>query len=73
MESPNKTEKGIRFGCGFILGLILGGLGAAKMFYDSGNTIVAVTLFVALFLGLAATHFGDSFWQSLKHWVWWFH
>jgi len=72
MEFSDKPERRIRFGCGFILGLILGGIGAARMFYDNGNTIIAVTLVVALILGLAALQFGDSFWRVMKHWVWWF-
>jgi hypothetical protein len=73
MEFSDRPEKGIRFGCGFVLGLILGGIGAAGMFYEDGKTIIAVALVVALILGIAALQFGDSFWRLMKHWVWWFH
>lgn len=71
MNDPDKTEKGIRFGCGFLVGLVFGGLGAARLFYESGNTIVAAALVFAVIFGLAAMQFGDRFWHSLKHWVWW--
>lgn len=71
MGNRARTEKRVRFGCGFVLGLLLGGISAATKFYDDGNTIVAVALVVAVLVGFAASHFGESFWRALKHWVWW--
>lgn len=72
MGTSGKTEKRVRFGCGFVFGLLLGGLSAATKFYDDGNTIIAVALVVAVLVGLAAAHLGESFWRTVKHWVWWF-
>ena len=73
MQPIDGTEKGIRFGCGFFLGLVFGGLGAARWIYEDGHTIVATAIVIALIFGLAALHFGESFWRALKHWLWWIH
>ena len=32
--------------------------------------LVAAAIIVALIFGLAAVYFGDAFWRSLKHWLW---
>lgn len=70
VSSPDTQEKGVRFGCGFVLGLLLGGLGGARMFFDDGSAILAVTIVVAMVPGLSAMRFGDSFWHALKHFLW---
>ena len=54
-----------------MLGAIFGGLLAARLFYENGYSILAATVLVATILGLAAMRFGDRFWLSLRHWVWW--
>lgn len=71
MTTVDSAEKITRFGCGFLLGAIFGGLLAARLFYENGYSILAATVFMATILGLAAMRFGDRFWLSLKHWVWW--
>lgn len=71
MRTVDRAEKATRFGCGFLLGIVLGGLFAARLFFDNGHSFLAATILVATILGLAAMRFGDRFWFSLKHWVWW--
>lgn len=72
MASSDKTEKAVRFGCGFVAGLAVGGLSTAYAFYDSGFPIVAVSIGVALVFAFAAMHFGDSFWRWLSRFsIWW--
>ena len=44
MAEPDKAEHGVKFGCGFLLGLVLGGLASARFFFDSGSSIVVATL-----------------------------
>lgn len=72
MASSNKTEKTVRFGCGFIAGLAVGGLSAAYAFYDSGFPIIAISISVALLFAFASLRFGDSFWRWLRRFsIWW--
>jgi hypothetical protein len=72
LASPDKTEKAVRFGCGFIAGLAVGGLGTAYAFYDSGFPIIAISIGVALVFAFAALRFGDSFWRWLSRFsIWW--
>jgi uncharacterized membrane protein YgaE (UPF0421/DUF939 family) len=71
VRNVDRAERATRFGCGFLLGVVLGGLLAARLFFDNGYSFFAATTLVATILGLAAMRFGDRFWLSLKHWVWW--
>lgn len=66
----DRGENATRFGCGFVFGLVLGGFAAARVFYDSGYTVLAVTVFISTFLGILAMRYGDRIWYSLKHWIW---
>jgi hypothetical protein len=72
LEFSNKSEKAVRFGCGFIAGLAVGGIGAAYAFYDGGFPIIAISIGVALVFAFAALRFGDSFWRWLSRFsIWW--
>jgi hypothetical protein len=68
------VEKGIRFGCGSILGLLLGLYVSVKIYIRTGNTLVSIgiALIISLLLGFTAMKQGDNFWDSLKdYWFWW--
>jgi hypothetical protein len=66
MEHRDRLEKGIRFGCGFLLGCVLavGWL----LTLVSGHVIAAGSLAAGLLCGYAAMKFGDRFWQHLIRW-----
>ena len=71
LNATERAEKATRFGCGFLFGVVFGGFAAARLFYENGFVVLAATALVSTFLGLAAVQFGDRFWLSLKHWIWW--
>jgi len=71
MVKPDRTEKGIRFGCGFAFGLFVGFLAAARYMYHSAGWLATVAFATALLCGWLAMRCGDEFWESLRHW-WWF-
>lgn len=71
LDAPDRAEKATRFGCGFFFGVVFGGIASARLFYENGLVVLETTALVATFLGIAALRFGDRFWLSLKHWIWW--
>lgn len=69
---PDRAERGIRFGCGFFAGAVLGSLWAA--FYVGGGIAVILLLGggLALVFGVFAVRHGDRFWDALLRWLrWW--
>ena len=72
MEKPDKAEKAIRFGCGFIFALAFLGIVAVDLLATTEFSGIAVILLIAIFIGILAMKKGDSFWRSLgdRHWWW---
>ena len=74
MEPPDTLEKGMRLGCGFVFGCIVG-IGAAIMFLTlSGWHILAGCLVGGGICALAALRYGDRFWlgvSSITTWGKW--
>jgi uncharacterized protein YacL len=73
-NEPDKLEKSIRFGCGGVLGLLLGLYVSVRIFIDLENKIIPIAIvFITIILcGFAAMKKGDRFWDFLKGWlVWW--
>jgi hypothetical protein len=71
---PDKTENKIRFGCGFIFGLVLGFVYAIGWVAVTWGVFVAIVIATAIVCGLLAMKYGDSFWYYLKDrswWLWW--
>jgi hypothetical protein len=69
VEPPDRLEKGVRFGCGFLFGGALG-VGALLTSLWSAHYIVTCVLVIALICGYAAMKFGDSFWENVRGWWW---
>ena len=67
---PDRTEKGIRFGCGFVFGLVVGLFTALTWIIDSWS-IAVIALIAAVVCGLLAERCGDAFWRSLRNWWYW--
>jgi hypothetical protein len=72
-HKPDNLEKGIRFGCGSIFGLLLGVYVSAKIYIRTGNTLfsIGIGLLIPLILGFTAMKQGDNFWDSLKDFRFW--
>lgn len=61
MDSENKAERGTRFGCGFVLGLVVAAPLVLQMFDTGINARVAMIVLVGMGFGLAAMHFSRFF------------
>ena len=71
-DQPDNFEKGIRFGCGTLFGLVLGFLGFFQFAGDETTMTFGLIVAFALVLGLLAVKHGDRFWHSFKSWWFWF-
>lgn len=65
---PDKSEKRIRFGCGFVFGLIVGFFFTLSHIIETWGGVILIALSVAVVCGLLARRYGDDFWYSLKDW-----
>lgn len=72
MNPTDKTEKSLRFGCGFVFGLFLFGLSSVWFIYEDHEIYLATVLVSAIVFGLGALRFGDAFWRWLASWLTWF-
>jgi len=70
VEPPDRLEKGIRFGCGFVFGCVVAVGGLLSSLW-SGQFIAALILTAGLIGGYAAMRLGDRFWEHLRRWWWW--
>jgi hypothetical protein len=63
-------ELGVRFGCGAIVGLIMGFFAAAKYVRDpSWLELLGWMIGTAVLSGFLARAGGDDFWRKLRWWV----
>jgi hypothetical protein len=70
-EKPDRTTKGIRFGCGALLGLLLGlSLVIYLIELTTRITIVACLFFMVIF-GLLSVRYGERFWEKISGILWW--
>jgi len=69
VEPPDRLEKAIRFGCGFLFGSVFG-VGALLTSLWSAHYIVAGIMMAGLICGYAAMRFGDGFWDNVRRWWW---
>ena len=77
-EDPeiSETEKVTRFGCGALLGVVVGISLAVKLALDSFGWSVAIVVGAVLVCGFLALKHGDEFWYAVfgggSHWWrWW--
>ncbi len=67
-HKPDPLEKKIRFGCGFLFGLVFGFLGTGRVMYrvmyryNSAEIVVTCAVIVAFVCGWLALKYGDRFW-----------
>jgi hypothetical protein len=70
VEPPDRLEKRIRFGCGFLFGCLVA-IGALLTSLLSAHTVVAGCVLAGLICGYAALKFGDTFWDNVRRWWIW--
>lgn len=61
-------EKRVRFGCGFLFGLVSGGLFLVQVVAESLGVNAAGAVASALICGFLAMRFGERFWSWARHW-----
>jgi len=73
MEPPDPLEKRIRFGCGFVFGLLVGaGLTRLLSLVNVGGYYgLALLVTAGVVFGWVAMKYGDDFWFALSEWFWW--
>jgi hypothetical protein len=71
MEPPDALEKRIRFGCGFMLGLLLALAATLRVLTVNGYYAAAIFVACGVVFGFLAMKYGDSFWQRLASLRWW--
>jgi hypothetical protein len=68
---PDRVEKRIRFGCGFLFGGLLGFFVAVRSIAENAGAVLAVALGIAVVCALLAVRYGDRFWYALREWLDW--
>ncbi len=69
LHEPDRYEKGIRFGCVSLFGLLLGFTVLVKLYLPEYTIFLVITaLAVSLICGFLAMKIGERFWHSLKDW-----
>jgi hypothetical protein len=75
MLPPDSQETFVRFGCGALVGLLVGMsivLGAIVYFANSIVALISVVAFSVIVCALLGWRFGDAFFHSLHKWISWF-
>jgi hypothetical protein len=71
VEPPDRLEKHIRFGCGFLFGCV-SAIGALLTSLVNAHTVAAGCVLAGLVCGWGALKFGDAFWDKVRRWwMWW--
>ena len=60
MEHPDALEKRIRFGCGFILGLVIAAITSLFFAIANGYYIAALCIVFGVIMGFGAVEYGDA-------------
>jgi hypothetical protein len=71
VEQPDKAEKQIRFGCGFLIGVVVGLGSMIAWSITNGWYFAAIVGAIALMCGFLAMRYGDEFWHSFLPKLWW--
>jgi hypothetical protein len=69
LEPPDPLEKKVRFGCGFVFGLLIVGFSGFMWMVVGGYYVVALAMACGLVCGLLAIRYGDHFWYSMRNWL----
>ncbi len=73
-HKPDPLEKKIRFGCGFLFGLVIVFFEFARTIYrhNSVGFVITCAVILALVCGWLALKYGDRFWHYVLERVrWW--
>lgn len=71
MGTGDNSGKGVRFGCGFFLGVVSVGLSMTVFSLFHGWYLIAFILAVGCICGTLAVQHGDEFFEKYLKWGWW--
>jgi hypothetical protein len=63
--NPGRTGKGLQFGCGALVGALLGLFGFAAYVAETAAATVLITVVFSVAFGFLAARYGDRFWKEL--------
>jgi hypothetical protein len=66
-----KDEHQIRFGCGALLGILIGVTSAVALSPQNLILFVGIVFATAGLTGYVALKHGDRFWYNLNKYLWW--
>ena len=69
---PDPLETKVRFVCGVVFGLLMGGVYGLKFEIESLDLFLAFVGAVSVAFGLLAVRYGDQFWYSTFRLFRWF-
>jgi len=67
---PDRIEKGIRFGCGGLLGAVIGFFFIIDLAPATYGTILVACAVGAVVCSVLAMKCGDRLWYGLRRWFW---
>jgi hypothetical protein len=71
---PDTLAKGIRFGCGFVAGIMLVASGGLWFHAARGEYILAGLIAAGIVCGMLAMRYGEKFWdvlgRAVRNWWW---
>lgn len=67
---PDAFEKRLRFGCGFLFGVVVVAYMLLRQLFEPSGTFWAVGAGVAVVCGVLAVRWGDRFWRVAVSWWW---
>lgn len=71
-SQPDPFEKKVRFGCGFLLGIVIGLAEVTRHAYEqTGGVSFAVIASLGVLCGVLAMKYGDRFWHRISRVRWW--
>ena len=66
---PDPTEKSLRFGCGFVFGVVVGSIFIMRQVHAMGGFEWACVAGIAIIFGFLALFGGDDFWHAIFKWM----
>lgn len=68
---PDRLEKGLRFGCGALVGCGLIAYVLLKGAFDQGGWFWTSLIGMSMVCGLLAVRYGDRFFETVLEWLTW--
>jgi hypothetical protein len=68
-NKPDYSQFTARFGCGFIIGILIAGSVSIVYGAQTMGGLIAAWIIFALVCGLLSAIFGNKFWQNIIHWI----